>query len=212
MEFFSALFFALAVSLDGFGVGFAYGMRRIKIPVFSLAIICFSSALALVVSMFFGGVVRQLFNPAVGERLGALVIVLVGVYLVFQALSAPESRRIRDTQPYKVFHLNLSRLGIVIEVLRQPAKADFDRSGTINAWEALVLGFALAMDALGAGFGAAVAGFRLWLTPLLVAVCKLFMVTAGLQCGKNARTVWTAGKLINVLPGLILIIIGLAKI
>lgn len=212
MEFFSALFFALAVSLDGFGVGFAYGMRRIKIPVFSLAIICFSSALALVVSMFFGGVVRQLFNPAVGERLGALVIVLVGVYLVFQALSVPESRRIRDTQPYKVLHLNLSRLGIVIEVLRQPAKADFDRSGTINAWEALVLGFALAMDALGAGFGAAVAGFRLWLTPLLVAVCKLFMVTAGLQCGKNARTVWTAGKLINVLPGLILIIIGLAKI
>jgi len=210
--FLSALIFALAVSMDGFGVGFAYGMRKIKIPLFSLLIICLSSAAAITLSMFFGGLVRNLFNPAFGERFGAGVIVLVGLYLIFQALAAPGNKKISDTQPYKVFRLNLSRLGIVIEVLRQPAKADFDRSGTINSWEAMVLGFALAMDALGAGFGAAVAGFRIWLTPVLVAVCKFLLVSAGVNLGKNASSKRLSGRFVSVLPGLILILIGIAKI
>lgn len=212
MEFFSALFFALAISLDGFGVGFAYGLRKIKIPIGSLLVICVASALAVTVSMYFGGLVRSLFNPAFGESVGALIIMAVGFYLAFQALSAPKRARVRDSRPYKVVRLNLARLGIVVEVLRQPAKADFDRSGIISVPEAAVLGFALAMDALGAGFGAAVAGFQIWLTPVLVAACKFLLVSLGLRFGSNARAMRLSGRFINVLPGLILIAIGIVQI
>jgi len=207
MGFLSALLFAFAVSLDGFGVGVSYGVRRIRIPVFSLLIICLSSAIAITLSMLFGGVISRFFDPIVGQRIGAVIILLVGIYLVFQALhsTAGHSKKTKETKRIK---LEIFQIGIVIEILRRPVTADIDKSGTINALEALLLGFALAMDALGAGFGAAVAGFKVWLTPLLVAGCKLLMVSSGLALGKNLGA-FKLGKSIHILPGLILILIGL---
>lgn len=209
MEFLSAFLFALAVSLDGFGVGFSYGVRQIKIPFLSLVIICLSSAFAITVSMACGGLISRFFNPAAGERTGALIILGVGIYFILQAVySWRQKEEKRPAERKHLFTLNLSRLGIVIEVLRQPVTADFDESGTINSWEALVLGFALAMDALGAGFGAAIAGFKVWLTPLLVAGCKLGMISAGMYLGENVSML-KLGRLVHLLPGLILILIGL---
>ena len=37
--------------------------------------------------------------------------------------------------------------------------ADIDKSGVINGIEAVLLGFALSIDAFGAGIGAAILGF-----------------------------------------------------
>ncbi len=208
MGFLSALLFAFAVSLDGFGVGISYGVRRIRIPFFSLLIICLSSAIAITLSMLFGGVISRFFDPIVGQRIGAVIILLVGIYLVFQALHSTYSSRSKETKETKRIKLEIFQIGIVIEILRRPVTADIDKSGTISALEALLLGFALAMDALGAGFGAAVAGFKVWLTPLLVAGCKLLMVSSGLALGRNLGA-FKLGKSIHIVPGLILILIGL---
>ncbi len=49
-----ALIIALALSVDGFGVGMAYGLKRIKIPLTSMLIIAFCTALAMGISMMFG--------------------------------------------------------------------------------------------------------------------------------------------------------------
>ena len=52
-------------------------------------------------------------------------------------------------------------LGLVVKILREPTVADTDTSGMIDIKEALLLGSALALDALGAGLGAAATGYNL---------------------------------------------------
>ena len=58
-----------------------------------------------------------------------------------------------------VFTLELRKLGVVIQILRSPSKADMDNSGSISTQEAMWLGIALSLDAFGAGLGAALLGF-----------------------------------------------------
>ncbi|MDI5788515.1 hypothetical protein PO124_09275 [Bacillus licheniformis] len=56
----------------------------------------------------------------------------------------------------------MKSLGIVIHILRKPTSADIDKSGIITGIEAFLLGFALSIDAFGAGIGAAALGFPLY--------------------------------------------------
>ena len=49
-----AILLGVAVIMDGFSAGFAYGIRALKIPLFSLLIIALSSAVSIMVSMLLG--------------------------------------------------------------------------------------------------------------------------------------------------------------
>lgn len=102
-------------------------------------------------------------------------------------------------------------MGLVIQILKEPSRADLDFSGSISGREALALGLALALDALGTGVGAAAAGFSLFLTPLLIGCCQLLLVQVGLLLGRR----WQPEKLgwrRAAIPGLILIAIGLWRL
>ena len=61
--------------------------------------------------------------------------------------------------------------------------ADFDRSGTITGIEALMLGFALSIDAFGAGIGAVMLGFSPIYLAITVAVMSSLFVLLGIKSG-----------------------------
>ncbi|MEW5898659.1 MAG: manganese efflux pump, partial [Bacillota bacterium] len=84
-------------------------------------------------------------------------------------------------------------------------------SGEISAREAFLLGFALAMDSFGAGFAACLLGFDLVLTAALVGIGHILLTYLGLLAGRGFSTTWL-GKQFSVLPGCILILLGLAKL
>jgi putative sporulation protein YtaF len=213
--------FAFAVSLDGFGAGVAYGMRRIKIPWFSLVIICLASSLAISLSMFFGYLTGSLFAPVWANRIASLILVIMGCWIILQAWKSRAIRRAlaegKDSsasytednkEAEKIIIVSIKSLGIVIQILREPERADLDDSGTINAKEAAILGFALAMDALGAGFGAAMTGFTPFLTPVVVGICKFFLVSSGLYLGAH-KINGRLGEKAAFLPGVVLILLGI---
>ncbi|MGF7186215.1 putative sporulation protein YtaF [Desulfitispora alkaliphila] len=203
MEIIAILLFAFAVSLDGFGAGVAYGLREIKIPLKSLLIISLASTFAISLSMFSGQFIASLFSVTWAERLGSVILISMGFWIIMQALAVNKS-----SDDKKVIKINIKMLGIVIQVMREPAKADFDSSGVISSREACVLGFALAMDALGAGFGAAMTGFTPYLTPIIVGIFKFVLLTAGLWLGGKSSGNWLGAKA-GVLPGVVLILLGI---
>ncbi len=207
----SAVLFSLAVSIDGFGVGLAYGLRRIKISLIPLLVICLTSAVAITVSMFFGSLVAFLFAPAVAVRVGALLLMLVGFWIILEAWSKANGKGKASEDFSLLLRIKVPVLGIVIQILKEPQEADFDKSGTISSKEALILGLALAMDAFGAGFGAAVAGFQLALIPFLVGAFKFVLLTMGLWLGRR-NTFQKMGLLGSLLPGVILIILGVLQL
>ena len=59
----SLLILAFAVSLDGFGVGVMYGLRKIRIPLLSIGIISLWSGIIIYSSMQIGVLMSSFMSP-----------------------------------------------------------------------------------------------------------------------------------------------------
>ncbi|MEA4925718.1 MAG: sporulation membrane protein YtaF [Syntrophomonadaceae bacterium] len=210
MELWASMLFALAVSSDGFVVGMAYGIRKIRMPIQSLLIICLASASAVTVAMLCGKGLSFLLSPSVAPRLGAFTIVAIGGFFILQSFRQKLGEIEADGEE-PILSFNVKPLGIIIQILKEPSTADFDRSGEIGLKEAFFLGLALAMDAFGAGIGIAMAGYNILFTALGVGMLKFILVSGGLILGKRVENEhWQ--YLSSVLTGLILIALGLSEI
>jgi putative sporulation protein YtaF len=82
----SLLLLAFAVSLDGFGVGVMYGLRKIRIPLLSIAIISLWSGIIIFGSMQIGVWMSSLMSVAVAKRIGAVILIGIGIWALIQML------------------------------------------------------------------------------------------------------------------------------
>jgi putative sporulation protein YtaF len=206
----SLLVLAFAVSLDSFSVGFTYGLRKMKIPFKSILIIATCSALSLIIASGIGKFVSSILSPAITDRIGGIILILLGAWVLFQFFR-PEKSAEQVTDEKTIFKFEIKSLGIVINILRKPMSADFDLSGTITGIEACMLGLALSLDAFGAGIGAAMLGFSPIYLALTVALMSSLFVWMGIKCG-TFLSVNNWVQKFTFLPGVLLIIIGVWKI
>lgn len=236
----SLLLLAFALSLDSFGVGVTYGLRKMKIPLLSILIISLCSGVVICVSMQVGVLLAKVVSPNVASEVGAVILVIMGCWSLVQMLLQKEKERDNGHQsgveeetdivgvssvveqssvlekteePSKsaVFSLELRRLGIVVQILRTPSSADMDDSGSISSMEALVLGVALSLDAFGAGLGAALLGFNPIWTSLTIALFSGTFLMMGMNTGlRFAGNYWM--KHAAALPALLLIAMGILKL
>jgi putative sporulation protein YtaF len=197
---------AVAVSVDSLTIGVTYGMNFIAIPPLSKAVLSLVSGLSVLVSMAVGWVFEQRIHSSLATLLGGLVFVLLGLYQLWRNYRPPASRMLIDWR--------IPVLGLIIKVWREPLLADSDQSQTISGEEAFVLGGALALDAIAAGFGAAILGLPIWLTTLAVMAGSYLFITLGLKAGV-VLVLMSAPRLrrdLRWLPGVLVISIGLLKI
>jgi putative sporulation protein YtaF len=210
VELLAVFMFALAVSTDGFMVGVAYGVRKIKMPVLSMMIIFMASFTAVTISMIFGKGLTYICNPIVASHLGAAILIIIGTYYLVQAgWKKFYSREVDNGVP--LVSLNLKSLGVVVQILKEPSSADFDCSGEIGSREALFLGSALAVDAFGAGIGLAMTGHNVLITAASVGLLRFILINIGLTVGKLMEN----ERLQNISPiiaGLILVSLGIYKL
>ena len=223
---------AFALSLDGFGVGITYGLRKLKIPLLSIFIISLCSGVVVGISMQAGTLLADFVNPDTASVIGAVILVLMGGWSLMQMIMqrdddgppkdiggnaiapseghVPAASGTEEEKP-PVFSLELRRIGIVIQILRTPSSADMDASGSISPAEALVLGNALSLDAFGAGLGAALLGFHpLWTALAIMAFSGSFLAL-GLKTGLRFADNWWM-KHAAVLPALMLVVMGIMKL
>ncbi len=155
-----------------------------------------------------GSFMAALFSLRIASLIGGLILFAVGAAIVYQSLQnwrAPVAEKAtKEKRSGKGFT-------IVHSVMREPALADFDRSGTISGKEAVILGVALALDAFAAGFGAAMMGFAPGFTSLTVGITKFFLLTAGLFLGKKYSR-HLAGYKAAVLSGAVLMLLGIVNL
>ncbi|WLR44297.1 sporulation membrane protein YtaF [Bacillus carboniphilus] len=213
MVYFISLFFlALAVSLDSFTVGFTYGMRKIKIPLKSIAVITGCSAITMLVAMAFGELLLKFLPIQVTETLGGLILIAIGGWILYQFFSTVDMSDHDTIKKEKLLvDFEIKTLGIVIKILHKPMSADIDKSGSITGVEAVLLGFALSLDAFGAGIGAALLGYSPIAMALVVAVMSSLFVTIGMNIGLTFSNFKWMEKL-TCIPGFLLIMIGLFRI
>jgi len=215
----SLLILAFAVSLDGFGVGAMYGLRKIRIPFLSLVIISLCSAVVILAAMKLGVWLLHFIPVSAAKDAGALILIGIGIWTVIQvslqkddpnAASAKPPAPAPSEAPKPLFTLEWKRMGIVIQILRTPSAADMDRSGIISSSEAALLGIALSFDAFGAGIGAALIGYPPLMTAALIACSSGVFIACGLKVGFRFSNLGWVQRL-SAMPGFILILMGIMK-
>ena len=150
MDFGKLVFFAIALSLDAFSAGFAYGLRRIKIPLVSYCALICASMLIVGLSVFCGSAVAHIIPDLWGEKLGGIILLGIGLWWLFRPRKKNKNINQEEEKVKKVVELRLASLAVIIQIFEEPAYADIDASGVISIQESLFLAFALSVDALGA--------------------------------------------------------------
>lgn len=212
MNFSMMLFFSIAVSLDGLGAGIAYGLKKIRIPVMSLLIIGFITLTALLISMVAAKWISLYIAPRIATALGGTILIGLGAWSILQEClkqCLPE----QDTEERKIakqLNCDAEAFRLVMKVFNRPTEADVDRSGVLNIGEAFILGIALALDALVAGFSAALSGgITVW-AAITVAIVQMLFITVGAKVAAETCSSEMQKNFIY-LPGGIFILIGLLR-
>lgn len=201
LYFTGLLFLVIAVSLDGFGVGITYGVRSIRVPFSALAIIMTISGLVVLGSMTIGTMLSSIISPDSAQIVGASILVFLGFFAIFNIVRSkkqPSDRRVKEHKKLRVFN----------KVIKTPVNADIDDSGVISTKEAFLLGIALALDAFGAGLGAAIIGYDPILTASLIAVMSGLFVYSGIRIGIILASYKKVQELTFIAP-LLLIALGI---
>jgi len=201
----------LAISLDGLAVGFAYGLRGVALRPVSYAVMAACTGILMACSMALGSALSAVIPGSLAHVLGGLVLVFIGLAQMVQSWRAHLAQTGDGESKGPVARFRIGLLGVVVEILRDPAAADINRSGVIDAGEAYALGLALGLDALGAGLGAALTGFSPLVIPLVAAACS-GLVALGVLLGKSGLSATGAWRRGYLLPGMLLVLIGLVRL
>ncbi len=208
-ESITLLLLAFAVSLDSFSTGLTYGLRKMGIPIKSIMIIAVCSASALLIAMLLGQSIEAFLSPEAANRVGGIILVLLGVWVLYQFFR-PEKEQDMAEKEKTLIKFEIKSIGVVIQILRRPLTADFDRSGTITGIEAFMLGIALSLDAFGAGIGAALLSYSPIILALAVMCMSFLFLYSGLRIGKIFSHIrWFQN--LSFLPGVVLILIGILR-
>ncbi|MDC3417326.1 sporulation membrane protein YtaF [Aquibacillus salsiterrae] len=208
----------LAVSLDGFGVGLSYGIRKIKIPLPSILVITICTGVMVFAAMEFGGLLTKFTSVDIANKIGAFILIGIGLWATInyfrnnEKKEQPSKQEVDNkTSNSKVIRINLQSLGLIIEILKVPSAADIDKSGIIKGWEAVLLGIALSLDAFGAGIGASFMGFPPIITAITITFFSYLLIFSGMKIGLIFSEIkWL--RFMSFLPGFILIVIGITRL
>jgi len=222
----SLIMLSIAVSIDSCGVGITYGLRSIKISLVSIFILALCSGSVIFIAMLVGDYLKAFVPLHYSKYIGAIILILIGIWSFYQYMKQARQEEQDNVMDYTaedsqqevkvhsnstVLTLNLKRLGLVIQILRTPQTADVDRSGSISATEAIMLGLALSLDAFGAGIGAAFLHLPVILTVLTIMLSSSLFIMAGLWLGKKLSQ-FEFIRFVGILPSIILIVIGASKL
>lgn len=203
---------AIAISMDSLSVGIAYGIKNIKVPLYSLIILDFISVLLLSFGFFTGSLLMKLLPGLAMNLIGAGILFFIGLWFLIQAWLNYKFPKENLHQPISIALISIDSLGIAINILRDPSKADLNVSGVIDLKEAVLLGVALAIDSLAIGIVVSLTSLGLIaFTLLLVAILNLVLLLSGIYIGKNYIASQLKAKT-SFIPGCILIILSLSRL
>lgn len=224
MTLFLIALLVISISLDSFGIGIVYGLRKIKLPFLSNLLIAFITGLSTFIAMKTGLYLFTLLPPHLARYFVAAALIAAGVWTMRQSWAKPDEKGNTCTNADAIqaagresnttvtfFTLRIKSLGILIQILKEPVSADRDYSGTIDLKEAFLLGAALSLNNLAGGVAGGMAGLTPALAAFFAAIINILFFWSGNRLGHSYLSRWTGGKAAYI-AGLMLITIGLIEL
>lgn len=197
IEIFSLSILTFVVSVDSFGAGLAYGLRKLQLPFLFLLLISVCSGTSIFIGGMIAGTIALYFPPVMTESLGGIILILLGCWSIYQS---------RKNKPLKEDKKD-DLISTIVLVMNHPDEADLDKSGTISVKESMLLGVALSLDALAAGVSAQFLALSTLSLSIMVGImCGIFLLL-GMKLGVKLATYKVMQKL-SFLPGALFIALG----
>lgn len=187
----------IAINIDSLLIGVAYGIAKIHMSFASKAGISLATGIVLSITVLFGSYFANIFHNIWTQWLAAILLLIFGSILLICSYSSED------------------------QILNNPEKADSNSDKIISFKEALLLGIALSVDSLGAGFSLGLMEDGNFLIPAAVFVVNILFLTVGECLGKMIQQTdlksltkikMRMDKAAAYIPGVLLIILGFWKI
>ncbi|MCD2348842.1 sporulation membrane protein YtaF [Clostridium guangxiense] len=199
MQIFSAILFVLSASTDNFVVGLCYGIKKIKINLPINLLIALISSIGTILSMELGNIIATFVPNNFTNILGGSILILIGLWAMLSEFN-------ENKKSSKAVEKN--SLSNIEDILSNPENADKDTSGSIDLKESFSLSIALALNNMGLGIGASIAGLNIILTTILTFFISIITISLGLTVG-NKYLSQKLGKYAAVISGIIIILLGI---
>ncbi|WP_341301708.1 manganese efflux pump [Lysinibacillus sp. FSL H8-0500] len=187
MHWVTIILIGIAANLDNLGISLAYGIKQVKIPVLSNAVIAVISMIITYVAVTAGSTVVAYISPHTANVLGSLLLCLIGIWTLM-------SHRFSNQR-----------------IAGNPELFDEDKNLVISIREAMALGFVLSANCLAAGIAIGANGISALWTVISIGVFSFITVGVGSHFGSLlAKTL--LGKYSTVISGWLLIIIGIFEV
>lgn len=205
MNLLATILFVLSSSFDVFVVAMSYGFKNIKIKPSINFVISFISSLGTFISMEIGLALINIIPLSIVNLLGSAILFLLGIYFILDYRKTLKRSIKENTNTLKDGkNLNCSSPMVILE---KPEIADSNKSGTIEFKESIILSIALALNNVGLGIGASIAGLHVVLTTVITLIATICIIPLGFLCSKKFLNTWL-GKSGNLISGVLLIILA----
>jgi putative sporulation protein YtaF len=199
---------ASSLSADAFTAGFAYGSKKIRIPMVSLQVINFVCCAIMGAAMFFGYLVKPLLSQGVAGWLAFGVLFVMGVVKLADGIVKALIRRHMGLD--RAFRFSVFDIQFILHLYANPEAADADVSAHLSASEAVALAVSLSLDGMAVGFAAVLAGVNPWALLGWSLVTNMAAILAGRKIGHSL-----ADKLpfnISWVGGIVLIVLAFSRL
>lgn len=196
----AALLFSLSSNLDNVVIGTAYGIKKINIGIIPNLIIAVVTSTGTFLSMSFGVYISKFLPHSVANDLGAIVIVILGIYFVTQSII----KLVNNTKSKEL------ALKSINEMIEYAERSDLDNSGDINIKEALLIALGLTFNNLGTGVVASITGVSIEFTVIATFLLSIITIIFGESVGNHVLGKFL-GKYAPLISGILLIILGIIE-
>lgn len=187
----SSFLFALSANADNFVVGLSYGVKKIEIGIKSNLIISIITMLGTIISMWLSKIIVGYIPMGFANMIGGIMLILIGGWTIVEPL-------VKSIRP-------------PVGILKNPDKADRDKSSHIDSKEAVTLAFALSINNIGLGIGASITGLNIFLTGGFTFIFSIIMIVFGYFVGSYyLSTIFN--KKATIISGIIIMALGIFEI
>ena len=195
-----SLILVLALCIDTFVAGIAYGTDRIKIPLSSNIVITTVCSLFLALSLSLGSLLKEFMSPSFASILSFALLFSLGVLRLFESFFKSYIQNFSSTGAPLTF--KLFDFKFVLEIYANETKADYDKSKTLTIKESVYLAVALSIDSIAVGFGSSLVSFNFFQILLLSFSIGILALFLGVNIGKkfiekvNINLSWLSGAML----------------
>ena len=208
MTILNIILLAISLSIDAFGIGISYSIRKVAIPFSSKIIISMISIIMTGVSFIIGSTILLFVNETVAKFTGCFMLIILGIWTIVQGLKNKSEVK-KEEQENKTLSFFIKPLKLTIQVIKGPTDFDMDNSKHIDIFESVYLGVSLSIDSLVVGISYAVVGGSSYLIPIYVGLAQFIFLSLGEILGlKIASIKKVDSKVFVVLSGSILILLS----